>query len=314
MAIPAAARDAARSVRKMGRIGEAEQGRPRIPAVFFFLLCFFAANNYSQNLESLDRAIRSGNSEEKRSALYEIKKIANESASRIAIPALTDSDLMVRATAASAVAYLPEAEVAKVLVPLLGDKQEFVRREAALALGEAGSRSATSALLRTAQNDKVIEVRDAAVAALGMIGDTSTLASLTAILKKKPTEDTEFLRRSAARSIGQIARMAQSGKTRVVTPQNFLPEKYKEERNPKFRDLTASSPDPSGTQQSFKDALDVLITVLNSSSESPDTRREAAFAIGMIGSPSATSVLTKYTTDADPYLAEICKEALLKLQ
>jgi HEAT repeat protein len=176
------------------------------------------------------------------------------------------------------------------------------------------SPAATSALLRLSQNDKVIEVRDAAVIAMGKIGDTSSLGPLTAILQKKPNEDTEFLRRSAARSLGQIARLIQNGNTRAIAPQNFLPEKYKEGKDPQFRDLTSQSSGPSETSAMFQTALTVLLAILDSTTEASDTRREAAFAAGMIGSNSAIPVLTKYTADSDPYLAEICKEALIKLQ
>lgn len=282
--------------------------------VLFFFLCLFAINAFSQDLDSLDQAIRLGNSEQKRTALYEIKKLATESTSRIAVPALSDPDVMVRSTAASAVIFLPSGEAVSVLSPLLNDKQEFVRREAAFALGEVGSRAAISALLRVVQNDKIIEVRDAAVVAVGKIGDTASIGALTAILQKKPNEDSEFLRRSAARSIGQIARLIQRGNTRTLTPQNFLPEKYKDGKNPQFCDLTNRGSDLSGTSAAFQNALKILLAVLDSSSESADTRREAAFAAGMIGSDSVIPILTKYSADSDPYLAEICKEALLKLQ
>ncbi|HKX83824.1 MAG TPA: HEAT repeat domain-containing protein [Pyrinomonadaceae bacterium] len=297
----------------MRRTGAGGTGRIFNYSIILFFLSFFAASSYAQNLESLEQTIRSGDAEQKRSALHEIKNVATEQASRIAVPALGDKDTVVRATAASAVIHLPTAEAAQVLLPLLGDKQEFVRREAALALGEVGSRSATSALLRTAQSDKVVEVRDAAVVALGQIGDSSSLSALTAILRSKPKDDSEFLRRSAARAIGQVARFEQFGSTRTVTPENFLPAKYKDKNNPDFKDLTVAGPGSSQTSESFLQALSVLITVLNSSSESYDTRREAAFALGMIGSASAKSVLTKFATDSDPYLAEICKEALIKL-
>jgi HEAT repeat protein len=314
MAVDPAEGDAAGGLSEMGRKGIEEKRRPIVCPVLFFFLCLFAVNAFSQDLESLEHIIRSGNSEQKRTALYEIKKLANESMSRIAVPALSDPDVMVRSTAATAVVFLPPGEAVSVLLPLLNDKQEFVRREAAFALGEVGSSAAIAALLRVAQNDKIVEVRDAAVVALGMIGDISSIRTLTAILKKKPNEDAEFLRRSAARSIGQIASLIQNGNTRTLTPQNFLPEKYKEGKNASFRDLTSQGSDLSETSAEFQNALKTLLAVLDSSSESADARREAAFAAGMIGSDSAIPTLTKCSADSDPYLAEICKEALMKLR
>ena len=274
---------------------------------FLFLLCLLTAPIYSQDLGSLQQAIRSGTSEQKRSALYEIKMLATEQASRLAIPALTDNDLMVRATAASAIISLPQSESAVLLQPMLSDKSDFVRREAAYALGENHTGIATSALVKRMLEDKVPEVRTAAAVALGNAGDTSSLAGLTAVLKKKPTEATEFLRRSAARSIGQIALAQQVGSTQILTPKDFLPAKFKMLRT-ELRDLS------SGSSNGFQEPLGVLLRVLQSAAEAADTRREAAFAIGAIGSRSSVPVLSKYVSDPDPYLAEICKEALLRLR
>ncbi len=64
----------------------------------------------------------------------------------------------------------------------------------------------------------------------------------------------------------------------------------------------------------FIDAVAVLTQVLKSKNESNDTRREAAFALGEIGSTPAVSVLRSHLKSPDPYLAEICKEALLKIE
>ena len=71
-------------------------------------------------------------------------------------------------------------------------------------------------------------MRTAAAAALGRVGDPAAVPALVELLKKAPSEDSELLRRAAARSIGQIAQIMRSGKVRVVTPQNFLPEKFKD--------------------------------------------------------------------------------------
>ena len=243
--------------------------------------------------------IASDSVEAKRAALFEIRNYSSAEASRLALPALTDKDEMVRSTAASSVIYLPKNEAARALLPLVGDRAEFVRREIAFALGEVGDTSATSALVKLMQRDKVFEVRTAATEALGKIGDPSALDSLLGILRTRPREDDEFLRRSAARSIGQIAQIQQTGNTAVLTPQNFLPDK--------FKDLSG------GGGPNFASATSVLIRVLENNAESDDTRREAAFALGAIGDPVAKPALQRYSTSPDPYLAEICREALLKI-
>ena len=154
------------------------------------------------------------------------------------------------------------------------------------------------------RSDKSLEVRSAAAAALGKTGNPDAVSPLAGVFGASPAEDNELLRRSAARSIGQIAQIMRSGKTRVITPQNFLPEKYKD---------IDSRPSPNLSSH-FKSAVGTLIRVLENSSEADDTRREAAFALGAIGDRSAESVLTRYTSSPDVYLAEISKEALLKLR
>ena len=123
-----------------------------------------------------------------------------------------------------------------------GGDDEFVRREAAFALGEVGDWSSTSRLVKLLRDDKILEVRSASAIALGKIGNVSAVEPLNMILKKKPTEDDEFLRRSAARSIGEIARHIQTGRPLTTTPQNFLPEKYKEFREQKYPSLATEFP------------------------------------------------------------------------
>jgi HEAT repeat protein len=253
----------------------------------------------------LTSQVANGNVEAKRSALAEIRNLRTSNASRLALPALLDKEPMVRATAAGSVIFASKSEASAALIPLLNDKIEFVRREAAYALGEVQDPSATSALVRLMMNDKVFEVRTAAAISLGKIGDVSAIDSLVATLKTRPREADEFLRRSAARSIGQIAQISVTGNPSVLTPQNFLPEK--------FKDLgTSDATGPSSA--SFSAAADVLTSVLKNSDESDDTRREAAFALGAVGDKRSIPVLQAYLSSSDPYLAEICKEALLKIE
>lgn len=253
----------------------------------------------------LSRQIATGSVEEKRSALFEIRNLRSASASRFAVPALRDTDPIVRATAAGSVVFLPKNEASSALRPLLSDKMEFVRRETAYALGDVQDRAATAELIRLMQSDKILEVRTAAAIALGKIGDATAIDSLLTILKTRPREDDEFLRRSAARSVGQIAQINVTGNPTVLTPQNFLPEK--------FKDL-GSSDSTGPTPQPFATAIGVLTAVLKNKDEADDTRREAAFSLGAIGDTSSVPVLQAYVSGNDPYLAEICKEALLKIE
>ncbi len=289
--------------------------------VFVCVFCAFAGIAFAQtqtaNLtkDELDPAVElshyrsvfeKGTVEEKRSALFEIRNLRSEIASRIALPALQDPDDIVRATAAFSVIYLPKDEAFNALVPNLQDKSEIVRRETAYALGKVQNANAVDPLLQTFQTDKSKEVKNACVVALGEIGDVAAIDFLTKILAQKPKASEDFLRRSAARSIGQIAQIIQIRESYTVTPESFLPEKYKLSALEKYQNLAAKFPP-------FQSAVPVLTRVLQNPKESADARREAAFALGTLGDVSATDALQSNLASKDYYLAEICKESLEKL-
>ena len=150
-----------------------------------------------------------------------------EQASRLAVPALTDADEIVRATAASSVVFLPAGEAVRYLVPLWTTRTNFLAARPHTALGTVASPDAAAPLLRRLGDEKIPEVKTAIVAPWQKRKPIA-IEPLTRILKKSPNEADEFLRRSAARSIGQIAQIIHTGRSRVLTPQNFLPEKYKD--------------------------------------------------------------------------------------
>ena len=264
----------------------------------------FLTISASAQLEPYVQTLERGDVEQRRNALASVRNLRTEAASRIAIPALKDPNNLVRATAVSSVVFLPSAEAASLLVPMVQDRDEFVRREAAFALGRVGDPSAAGPLLELLRREKVIEARSAAVIALGGCGDISAIGPLLAILKKRPVEDEEFLRRSAARSIGRIAQFVRTGTRDVVTPQNFLPERFKDLKVPAIAERPT---------RAFQPAVEQLLTVLNSSNEAADTRREAAFALGAIGDPAALPSLRANAASPDPYITEIAHEAVLKI-
>lgn len=271
-------------------------------------ICGAQTSAAQTNLDVLAEQIRRGNAEQKRDALFEIRKLKTAEASRLAIPALTDKSEIVRATAAFSVVFLPPDESLTVLLPLLKDKKELVRREAAYALGKTRNANAINALLQVFQTDKIGDVRNASIVALGDIGNPAAIDALTKIVERKPKENEEFTKRAAARSIGQIAQILQTNKTEVLTPEDFLPDEYKRIERPKYPLLSESFP-------VFRQAQNVLIRVLQNASneESNDARREAAFALGAIGDAVAISVLQTNLTAEDYYLAQICREALRKI-
>jgi len=276
-------------------------------SLFLCVLCALAGNSLAQTeLETLVEKINRGNTEQKRDALLEIRDFRSESASRIAVPALKDSSEIVRASAAFSVVYLLKNEAVQNLLPLLQDKSALVRRETAYALGKVGASQAFNPLVQILQKDKVLEVRNAAIVALGEIGDAAAIAELTKILERKPQAKEEFTRRSAARSTGQIAQIIQTNEAQVLTPESFLTDQLK------FIEKT-NRPKLIETFPTFRAAINVLIQTLQNPKEFDDVKREAAFALGAIGDQSAVPILQANLNNQDYYLAKIAKESLQKI-
>jgi len=246
------------------------------------------------------------NIERKRDALFQLRNFETEAASRIAIPALKDSSEIVRATAAFSVIFLPKDEALQVLLPLLGDKSALVRRETAYALGKVQNPAAINSLLQTFRQDKISEVKNACLVAFGEIGDVSAINVLVEILQRKPQNKEEFARRSAARSIGQIAQIIQTGKIKVLTPENFLPSEFDSIEKAKYPKIVETYPP-------FRSAINVLIETLQNSREFPDVKREAAFALGAIGDESAIPILQANINNEDYFLAQIARESLRRI-
>jgi len=242
----------------------------------------FAGQNNEQltpiqrEIERQRQRLKSEDIEERRDALMRLGLLKRPDASRVAVAGLTDVAPIVRVAATHAVLSLPQADAATLLIPLLQDKLEFVRRETAYALGETHSRSATVVLETLLLNDKELSVRGAAAVALGEIGDESAVQPLSQVLagqsqKKKKTKVVPdvFLMRAAAHSLGQIK---------------------------------------------SRSAVEVLIATLQNDANDVDVRREAATALGLIGDPSAGPALQAAFASSDPYLAEAARAALRRLK
>jgi HEAT repeat protein len=247
------------------------------------VLAFAAGISAAQDLDYFRKTLSSGNIDAKRTVLLQIRELKSEEASRIATKTITDRNEMIRATAASAMTGLPPAEAVTVLAPLLNDSSPFVRTEAAYALGRVRDVTATQPLVTVLQKDGAKEARAAAAISLGKIGDVAAVGPLTGVFKKGPSEDNEFIRRSAARAIGEIAEHTRA--------------------NGGNADLTV-----------FRPAVPVLIKALNNSKETDDTRREAADALGAIGEREALPALNAHLNSPDYYLAGICKKAIAAIE
>jgi len=219
--------------------------------------------------------------EERRDAVKKLGAIKRTDASRVAATALRDESAIVRATATDAVLSLPAEDAAAALVPLLGDRDEFVRQQAAYASGKTGVKGNVPALVNVLGQDKSAGVRGAAAVALGEIADESATIPLTQILSKRvrasgllnrarrrTVAENEFVRRAAAHSLGQIGSRA---------------------------------------------AVPALIAALIDKTTSDDVRREAARALGLINDPAAIPSLQSVLAAPDPYLSRIAFEALKRL-
>jgi len=228
-------------------------------------------------IEKLKERLGSSEEEERRDALMRLGAIHRVVASRAALPALSDPSPIVRVTAMKAILSLDAAESAAALLPLLNDKDEFVRREAAYALGATRSKTATSALSDLLLNDKEAGVRGAAAVALGHIGDEAGVIPLVGVLApqlsapakgKRKREENPFVLRAAAVALGQIKSRAGTSALLAVVSNEKLPD---------------------------------------------DVRREAVRSLGLIGDPAAIPALKTASLSEDPFLAQLAHESLRKL-
>lgn len=249
----------------------AQQGRPQPSQLTPFQLA----------VEKERELLSSSEMEKRRDAVVHLGLMKRPESSRVAASALHDPSPMVRATAAHAVLALPSDEAAALLLPLLQDREEFVRQETAYALGETRSRRAVPALVTILERDKKDSVRGAAAVALGMIGDEAAVIPLAQLLSRRVSgsgvisrirrskkDENEFVRRAAAHSLGEI-------RSRAAVP--------------------------------------ALADVLTDERAPDDVRREAATSLGLIGDKASVPALRAALTARDPYLSQIAYEALLKI-
>jgi HEAT repeat protein len=214
--------------------------------------------------------------EERRDALMQLGLLHHPAAARVAATALHDVSPAVRVAAIQSVLWLPGEESATVLVPLLKEKDEFVRQETAYALRKTRSRTAVLPLLELLQTEKSSGVRGAAVVALGELGDPAAVVPLAHLLapelsstRAKKLEKNEFVLRSVARALGQIGNSA---------------------------------------------GVPALVAALEKESSPIDVRREAAVALGRIGGMNAVPALQHAAVAADPHLSVAAFDSLRRLR
>ena len=99
---------------------------------------------------------------------------------------------------------------------LLNDKDEFVRREAAYALGLTRSRAATSAFSERLLNDKEDGVQRAAAVALGHIADEAAVVALVGTLRRNYRRQRTRSESEKTTSLCFVLRLRRSVKSRVA--------------------------------------------------------------------------------------------------
>jgi len=230
-----------------------------------------------REIERQRQRLSSTEPEERRDALIRLGNLKRPEASRAAATALSDENPAVRVAAAHAIISLPDPEAANLLSPLLKDKDEFVRREAVFALGESRARTATTMLVDLMMHDKKASVRGAAAVALGQISDESALTALTQVVT------------------GQVSKKKKS-------------KSFEEE-------FVVRSAVRSLGQIGSRSSVPTLVSALQDETNSIETRREAATALGLIGDPSALPALqAAFAMNADPYLAAAARAAMKQLR
>ena len=233
----------------------------------------------AREIEKQRQRLNSVEEEERRDAVMRLGAMHLPAASRVCLSALADAAPMIRAVAAKAILSLGPEESSRALIPLLNDKDEFVRRETAYALGLTHSRIATSALSDRLVNDKKDGVRGAAAIALGEIADEGAVVTLVAVLAPQSS------------------------------PQSKGNRKQKEERNPFVLRAVAVA---LGQIRS-RAGVPALVAALTNEKLPDDVRREAAHALGEIGDPAALPALRTVSSAADPYLSRVAFESLRKI-
>ena len=214
--------------------------------------------------------------EERRDALMKLGAMRRTAASRAAVAGLSDDSPIVRAVAAKAILWMNPDEIVGALLPLVSDKDEFVRREVAYSLGLTHNRKATEPLIALLLKDKEDGVRAAAAVALGDVGDENAVVALANVLapgsigtsQRKNREKNAFVLRAAAKSLGQIRSKA---------------------------------------------GVPALIAALSNQKLVDDVRREAATALGLIGDPAAVPALRSAANSEDPYLSQVAYESLRRI-
>ncbi|MBU7586901.1 MAG: HEAT repeat domain-containing protein [Nostoc sp. TH1S01] len=202
---------------------------------------------------------------------------------------LQDKDNFMRRSAAEALGNIGNEAVVNALITALQDEDDSVRRSATEALRKIGNEAAVNPLIMALQ-DKDYYVRWSDVEALKKIGNEAAVNPLIMALQDKDY----YVRRSAAEALGKI------GNEAAVNPL-----------------ITALQDEDSDVRRSAAEALgkidnevavNPLITALQDEDDS--VRRSSAKALGKIGNEAAVNPLIMALQDEDDSVRRSAAEAL----
>ena len=142
--------------------------------------------------------LKSADQEERRDAAMKLSRIEGSAATSALVSALTDRSPLVRAAVVASLGERADTSVASPLAArLTSDKDAFVRKTAAYALGRFSGAERAAALIG-ALKDKDPEVRGAAAVSLGDHAELAAVVPLAAALSDKSA----FVRAQAAHALG----------------------------------------------------------------------------------------------------------------
>ena len=154
--------------------------------------------NNSEEIARLKASLTSSDEEERRNAVLTLATIGTPAAAAALATVVDDSSPKVRAAAIAGLGYTGDQNYVPLASALLArDKEVFVRKAAAYALGRLRGPVATTALVE-ALKYKEAEIRGAAAAALAEYAATSAIEPLMRLLNDK----SDFVRAQAARALG----------------------------------------------------------------------------------------------------------------
>ncbi|NER25334.1 MAG: NACHT domain-containing protein [Symploca sp. SIO1C2] len=217
----------------------------------------------------------------------------SESAVPLLIKALQDQEDYVRRNAAYALGKIRTEATILALIQSLQDQDYDVRRNAAQALGRVGTEAAIPALIQSLQ-DEHYDVRRNAAQALGRVGTEAAIPALIQSLQ----DENGFVRRNAAQALGRVG-------TEAAIPaliQSLQDEDDFVRRN------AAQALGRVGTEE----AIPALIQSLQD--EHYYVRSYAAQALERIGTEAAIITLIQFLQDEPYHIRGNAAEALGKFR